>query len=582
MEKLKLNWVSDVIGDKYKYWLNDFEEAYKGYIFINAQTGTGKNYFIENVLIDFIFERLDYHCEELTSDDIINKIAGNDYYLSKLNSPNILIISNRKALKEQIKQRLLNKYHLDLNKENDFIFTDMRIGISYPVISLRSYQELYYLEKKSILEIDSFLGKYSYVVFDECHFLTSDASFNNNCEDILKIILKTFYFRRQVKIFMSSTICDVYNIINSEMRNNLVDRTSFIEVYNTHRDYSYLNTKYFHKIENLIRLIESQASSDEKWVIFVSSLKIAKKIKTKLKNIKSTIIHAGSNNEELENIINYKRFESKVLITTKVLDSGINLNDENIKNIVVMEIDRETFIQEIGRVRVDIENPYIINLYIPIRDLSYFKNIYDTFYTPKEKQLKEFENEKWFREKYRKKYKKLADDLFYLDKDYKWQVNQIGLYQFNKSRYIISYMIYILMDIDERNFHKYIPKYVEQDKFIFVKEQLSWIGLSHTFNEFNIIDSEHDTLINFKDTDKNFLELRDFIDKNLDVNLLKDKQDELIKLVSPYTNSKAKRYQIRTIQSIFEKLKLEYNISSNSNSKKKDSTSWKIVKKVTF
>lgn len=42
--KLNLKFVSDVIGEDYKKWKRG------EIVLISAQTGTGKNYFIENVL----------------------------------------------------------------------------------------------------------------------------------------------------------------------------------------------------------------------------------------------------------------------------------------------------------------------------------------------------------------------------------------------------------------------------------------------------------------------------------------------------------------------------------------------------
>ena len=45
MDNLNLKWVSDTIGEEYKQWR-------KGDIItIQAQTGTGKTYFVKNVLI---------------------------------------------------------------------------------------------------------------------------------------------------------------------------------------------------------------------------------------------------------------------------------------------------------------------------------------------------------------------------------------------------------------------------------------------------------------------------------------------------------------------------------------------------
>ena len=72
MDNLNLKWVSDTIGEEYKQWS-------KGDIVtIQAQTGTGKTYFVKNVLVPYL-----------------------DKY------ENMLIVSNRVNLKRQVKIDLL-------------------------------------------------------------------------------------------------------------------------------------------------------------------------------------------------------------------------------------------------------------------------------------------------------------------------------------------------------------------------------------------------------------------------------------------------------------------------------------------
>lgn len=72
MNKLNLSYVSDIMGETYKKWKPG------NIIIIDAQTGTGKNFFIENVLIPWIVDK------------------------------KLLFISNRTNLKRQVKKRLLN------------------------------------------------------------------------------------------------------------------------------------------------------------------------------------------------------------------------------------------------------------------------------------------------------------------------------------------------------------------------------------------------------------------------------------------------------------------------------------------
>ncbi|TFZ99382.1 DEAD/DEAH box helicase family protein, partial [Clostridioides difficile] len=92
MEKLNLEWVTDIIGEDYKKW--NMEDRHiinnRNNVFIETQTGTGKTKFIIDKIVP------------LVNQSIRNK--------RKLN---LLIICNRINLKRQVKLELL-KSNLDL------------------------------------------------------------------------------------------------------------------------------------------------------------------------------------------------------------------------------------------------------------------------------------------------------------------------------------------------------------------------------------------------------------------------------------------------------------------------------------
>lgn len=66
-------------------------------------------------------------------------------------------------------------------------------------------------------------------------------------------------------------------------------------------------------------------------------------------------------------IVKEKR-SKKILITTSVMDNGISLEDEYLRNIVIMADTKETFIQMLGRKRIKNNNEKL-NLYILKRDI---------------------------------------------------------------------------------------------------------------------------------------------------------------------------------------------------------------------
>ena len=51
-------------------------------------------------------------------------------------------------------------------------------------------------------------------------------------------------------------------------------------------------------------------------------------------------------------IIKNERFDAKVLIATSALDSGINIADGEVKNLIIFYTDRTQFIQALGRKRL--------------------------------------------------------------------------------------------------------------------------------------------------------------------------------------------------------------------------------------
>ena len=82
----------------------------------------------------------------------------------------------------------------------------------------------------------------------------------------------------------------------------------------------------------------------------------------KKSNIEADMVTSNDNSELKKYIIENERFECKVLITTSVLDNGVNIKDDDVTNIIIDSFDKVTFIQEIGRIRIDIKNAKTIKL----------------------------------------------------------------------------------------------------------------------------------------------------------------------------------------------------------------------------
>lgn len=119
---------SDIIGDKYKLWDKEF-------IILDGGTGSGKTYFIQYILIP---------------------------YAEKLKK-SILYLCNRRSLYDELLQIIRN----------------------HEYVELMLYQVL-----QEYLRNDKPLGKFDYIIADECHYLYGDALFNEYTDLSHKYLLE--------------------------------------------------------------------------------------------------------------------------------------------------------------------------------------------------------------------------------------------------------------------------------------------------------------------------------------------------------------------------------------------------------
>ena len=328
--------VAEGIGDHYKIDTDCDSKICKGVderwepsqpVFISAQTGQGKNYFIENTLIPYV--------QELN-------------YKNQTNQK-ILILSNRRALKEQIKKRTLGS---DIDNNED--------GVSYgEYVDIMTYQGLLHHEK-SIEERQSLVKiRYLYVVCDEAHFFTSDAMFNPHTQKILEKIVALF--RKSIRIYMSATPYECLEYIIKQEKTQ--PKYEPLVLYHFARDYSYLDVKGYSEFNEISRIItKSVLERREKWLVFIDNIKECERFSTSLISKefgdprmagKVKILHAANKGDELYTsiVVNEKLDrDTYVLISTSVLDNGVNFRD--IDNIVVADTQKAKVLQMAGRARV--------------------------------------------------------------------------------------------------------------------------------------------------------------------------------------------------------------------------------------
>ncbi|KUO72876.1 MAG: hypothetical protein APF81_26740 [Desulfosporosinus sp. BRH_c37] len=516
MKKLNLKWVADSIGEDYKKWKRG------DIILLEAQTGTGKTWFIKNVLIDYLGD-----------------------------NEKLLFVCNRTNLKRQLKKDLLEKFNEKIpstTKELDDITTINNITIT-------SYHAIQYSARDEIYDGKKFdLGLFDFIILDECHYIMADGSFNNKCRFAYEKLVYNMS-RFATKIFISATMQEIKDPI-IRCANRGFGKLPKVREYSTGIDYSYIHPIYYkNDMTDIINTIKND-KTDEKWLVFISDLKDGEKILKELGKDNSSLIKSGTISDELDSVINNSKFNKKVLIATKAMDNGINISDPKLTNIVIMAWDKITFIQMLGRKRIQIDEPWQnINLYIPTRmKKSFLTKLH--LYDLKQAEIDLIGKDKnAFDKKYDNDLKDFKDynDIFYRNKTTgDWKVNSIGYLRLMKDTTFAKYMI---------------EKFDTEGEFAFVQEQLSWLGLENTFDESNLIDG-----ILFEEDLVTFEEL---IKKLVGIQVLKEDQIKLKELLTSEAFQidrsllrGTKKMHPDTFNSIMKNtLKLPYEVTATKTSK---------------
>lgn len=264
---------------------------------------------------------------------------------------NVLIVSNRVALSVQQKRAVMKTTKSPMNDR----LTDKGVleTESFGNTKVITYHRLrtFFEDKNN----EEWLQKVMFVILDECHFFVSDSLFNEWCGYYLeKIVWK---FSNAIRIYLTATSWDVlYPIAEAEkskyhqfVKPNYWQPPRKCLRYYFPRDFDNYKLNFISKAEDLSYLIE--ASQGEKWLIFIDNKDKGKSLSSDL-GVKCAYLDAENKGSKIwEQIVNKQKFENQVLITTSVLDNGVNVVDDNLKNIVVFTDSRTSIIQMIGRKR---------------------------------------------------------------------------------------------------------------------------------------------------------------------------------------------------------------------------------------
>ena len=265
---------------------------------------------------------------------------------------NVLIILNRVALATQLKQRVMETTESPLCG----CLTNKGIQVTehFGSVSIITYHRLPAFVKNPANQ--DWIKNLMYVVADEVHFLTSDSGFNEKCGYYLKLL--TQKFQHAIRVYMTATEWDVLLPLAEAEEKNYVDNLKVVcpgvrprefRRYVFPADYSHVNLCFFNNLQEIKEKINSNPK--EKWMIFVGSKKEGRALVKELGD-KAIYMDADSKDtNEWFQLLEDNKFHFQVLVTTAVLDCGVNVIDDQLCNVVIITDDRTRLIQMLGRKR---------------------------------------------------------------------------------------------------------------------------------------------------------------------------------------------------------------------------------------
>lgn len=373
------------MGKKHERWESG------SIVFVDASTGLGKSYWYSHKIYEFALQQ----------------------------GKEMAVLLNRRLLKAQIVKEI-RKY-------------DMQQGRYQTKVHIILYQELE-ADGQHAQKVRTILKRCQYIICDEAHYFCADALFNARVQRSFDFI--TDLYRSSSIIFISATmervrpvieerILELYNEEYRQWEEGVIDNCYFKkngknrslgkfqnrleqysqafddlgecqyvggptapkgEEYTFLRDISgHLDVKYFENLNEMLAVIQKRVY-DGKWLIFVLSKSKGKRLRDELSDcgISVTYVDAEYDKEgkrdewqeealrEVNNIRYQGQFSCDVLITTAVLDNGVNIKDPRVKNIVLLTDDEVSFKQMLGRRRFQ-DTSEKLNVFISHGEASDFR-----------------------------------------------------------------------------------------------------------------------------------------------------------------------------------------------------------------
>ncbi|MBS7210804.1 MAG: DEAD/DEAH box helicase [Lachnospiraceae bacterium] len=534
-------YITEIIKQEYQKWnVGDC-------IFLEAPTGAGKTTFILKELLPFV----------------------------KSLNMEMLYLSNRFLLKEQIKQEIAEKQ--DLPTE----LTWLENVEEFDGITVMSYQKLQLLcqQEGYIWEMNR---RYQYVVCDEIHYLLEDSAFNPEIIWLVKFLKDI----SSCLICISATLGELKEWIIWEKyginvrymewfkENDFSEYLMFPKRFTTPMTLIYTTIHsytipahpvvekviYYAEQEQIIEAI-GRSKLAEKWLVFQSNKAKAKELAKRLGDSGVLITADTRENNVINEIVQKGRFSCKVLVATKLLDNGVSIKDSQLRNIVIDTISRTEFVQMLGRKRL-FDTDDMVTLYIPQKS----KKTFQGYLSPEMKETYDLLERDFSSKELMKRM--LCDDKFYAKlrrfftlENGQLIKNPLAIEYYNRQRKLVDKMI----------------TEFASDEFAFIKEQLSWIDMEDTFDEEN--------LYTLQQQEEAISHIRDKLAELVGCELCQSEQEELRTFITEKTNDSRIRTQKgkrllgkKAINELLQEYNMPFQIEGIYGKRKGDETFW-VVKR---
>lgn len=422
----------------------------------------------------------------------------------------MLLVSNRVAVSYQQKQEVMEM--VDPSEVGCLTPKGVLKKTDFGPVKIMTLQALDLFLATS--EGEKYAKEVTVLVVDEVHYFIGDIAFNPNAARLIRVIAQLF--NEATRIYMTATpedvltpLAEVENKVIRPLKERMGVRFSplmlgqppVIDLYQYKSDkYRSLPIRYFLRNDDLYRKIEE--SGEDKWLIFVPSKEQGATLQETIGD-DAMFISADSKGSDMWNqLLSEERLPCRVLITTSVLDCGVNIHDEALKHVVIPFEDQVTFIQALGRVRFkDTPN---FTLYAKAIDK---KRLNGLMYRNREllslaAEIKKIGHYNSYVDRFRQEGDRSKEALLYLEYNNEYTFNELYHHKLRRQR---QYYGQLAADIDQYG-RSAFPRLVHQ-----------WLGQPDAYDDRN--------WLGYNNTEKAKQDLFGFL-KLYDGRVLKDKEEQ--------------------------------------------------------